>query len=891
MNPELIDLLQRAESAPYGKVRSALLEDVVRRADAASEADLAFYSRLALVTAYVMGGEPRKSLVPFARCVADWDAEPEKYREYSHLFHWCYKYAPSTLAKFPEVPLDRAYAVLDDMEQRWRLSGHSMHAVHQHRWLVAHHIGDTETAAEQFRLWSTASRDDLSDCVGCDPTSKVHHLNSVGRTADAVALSVNVLDGQLTCAEQPQQMLTALLPAYVAEGMYDEAVDAHRKAYRLLRNRVGELSEYADHVEFLARTGNELKAIELIERHAAELADPPSPYAEMAFSAAAALALSRVESDLPIRQPQSEAVPAGALVERYTARALELAAQFDARNGTKHRSEQIQRVLTAEPWVEYLPLSETAKRAQQRKQAQSEQVQSEQVPQAEVEQPVELPPASGREWLDRAEEAWRNFQGAEASAAWQAFEREVPESEWTPLDRARLLDGRGLAGSDDPQVALNAWSESLALYDQIGDEVRMLRARARIGRMLCEQGQVEEGLATGEEPLRWLIANDEEDRRAAWRDSLAIAYAQSGRFSEAIQVLTEQGRPHDRQEHAASSALLLSNLLMQEQRFEEAEAALAVAFNSPHDAQRSFAHHLRGRTRLELERPAEAAEDLIEAVALATGIPGLEPHVAYSQLLLARSYLMTGRPLEAAESAEESLSVLTDDGLAEARGVLIDAYRMLGENESALAKVRELIADVSSDAHPAWLGTLRQDEGILLEQLDRDDEAVEVFLAAADHFGTAEAPIQQAQAIRLAAQSARYTGDNSRSLELVTSAQPILEALPSADVDVIFQTAGMHWDIALIHLQQGDRARAVAEADEAADLYERGGFEDQYLNAQLLLAEHGTEDEKALQDLFDSLPVGADLWHRTGYLLVDRLRATNQPDAATALEARLTSES
>ncbi len=42
--------------------------------------DLAFYARLSLVTAYVMGGEPRKSLVPFARCVADWDADPDKYQ-------------------------------------------------------------------------------------------------------------------------------------------------------------------------------------------------------------------------------------------------------------------------------------------------------------------------------------------------------------------------------------------------------------------------------------------------------------------------------------------------------------------------------------------------------------------------------------------------------------------------------------------------------------------------------------------------------------------------------------------------------------------------------------------------------------------------------------------
>jgi hypothetical protein len=213
--------------------------------------------------------------VPFARCVADWDAEPERYSDHTRTFLWTFKYAPSTLSQFPEVPLAQTYGVLDDMERRWRAGGHSMHAVHQYRWLVASHVGDAETAAEQYRLWSTAPRDALSDCVGCDPTSKVRHLIDTGRPGDAVALAVGVLDGSLTCNEQPQQMLTALLPAYVAEGMYSEAVDAHRRGYRILRNQPGELKAYADHIFFCAQTGNETKAVELVERHLADLDDPP----------------------------------------------------------------------------------------------------------------------------------------------------------------------------------------------------------------------------------------------------------------------------------------------------------------------------------------------------------------------------------------------------------------------------------------------------------------------------------------------------------------------------------------------------------------------------------------------------------------------------------------
>ncbi|MGW1342551.1 tetratricopeptide repeat protein [Kribbella sp. NPDC002412] len=885
MNQDLIDRLQRAESTPYGKARSALLEDVVRRADADGADDLAFYSRLALVTAYVMGGEPRKSLVPFARCVAAWDADPGKYQDYSHLFHWCFKYAPSTLTKFPEVPLDRAYAVLDDMERRWQLSGHSMHAVHQHRWLVAHHIGDTEAAAEQFRLWSTAPRDDLSDCVGCDPTSKVHHLTSVGRTADAVALAVNVLDGQLTCAEQPQQMLTALLPAYLAEGMYTEAIDAHRKGYRLLRSRVGELSEHADHVEFLARTGNELKAVELIERHLPEFDDPPSPYAEMTFAAAAAHALGRVDG-LMIRLPKADSVPAAELSEMLAGRALELAAQFDARNGTTHRSSLIQGMLTAEPWVEYLPLSETARRAQVVKAA-AQQAEPEQ---ADVEQPA----PTGRGWLDRAEEAWQKAQPEEAEAAWRAFEQEVPESEWTPVDRARVLDGRGLVAHDQAEIALEAWREALALYAEAGEEVRVLRDRGRIGRLLCETGQLDEGLATGEEPIRWLVANDEPQRRGHWQYSLATMYAQAGRLEDAVRELAELRERTDIEEDLrAGGAILECNLLANLGRFEEAEAAATVGLGTPSDLARSFAYKQRGRLRLELERPAEAVEDLVEAVALAVGTPELDVHVALTQLELARAYLLTGRPLEAAETAEEALPGLGSspelaEPLADARGVLIDAYKALGELQAALTKVGELLAAAPEEAHPAWLGMVRQDEGMLLSQLDRDEEAVDALVAAAAYYEAGEQPVEQAQAIRLAAQSARYAGNFTQAVELVERARPLLEALPSADQRVLFQTAGIHWDLAVIALQQGETETAVQHATQAAEHYERGGFEDQHTNARLLVAEHGTTDEKLVEQIFTTLPTGHDLWHRAGWLLVDRLRTQGREQEATTLESRLT---
>jgi hypothetical protein len=82
-------------------------------------------------------------------------------------------------------------------------------------------------------------------------------------------------------------------------------------------------------------------------------------------------------------------------------------------------------------------------------------------------------------------------------------------------------------------------------------------------------------------------------------------------------------------------------------------------------------------------------------------------------------------------------------------------------------------------------------------------------------------------------------------------------------------------------------AEAVEQARHAAQYYERGGFEGQLINARLLIAEHGTSDDALLQEIFAGLPTGDDLWYRTGWLLVDRLRTLERPLDAEALETRL----
>jgi len=177
---EVWDRLWAAERLPRGRAQIAALEDGLREADALGSPELRFGARIFLTSAYQQGGEPAKAFVPFAWCLAVHDrgeADPR----WTHDLHWYFKFMAGSMATFPEVPLDRTRAVLDDMERRYRAAGYTMNPVHQYRAVLARHVGDRETAAEQYRLWSAAPRGEMSDCVGCEPSDKVAHLSWLGR--------------------------------------------------------------------------------------------------------------------------------------------------------------------------------------------------------------------------------------------------------------------------------------------------------------------------------------------------------------------------------------------------------------------------------------------------------------------------------------------------------------------------------------------------------------------------------------------------------------------------------------------------------------------------------------------------------------------------------------
>jgi tetratricopeptide (TPR) repeat protein len=870
---ELWELLERAYEMPYGAGQIAVYDELLRQVDEAGDADLAFTARLLSTQGYIYGGEPAKAFVTFSWCVSDFDNNPAPHHgRHTHTLLWLFKTMVSTMTKFPQVPLERTRAVLDDMERRYREGGHSLQAVYKHRYLVASHVGQAEEAAAWFERWQATPRDDLSDCAGCDPTSVASYLNDRGQYAETVALAEPVLAGRLSCTEQPHGILNNLMVAWLRTGEQEKAADAHRRAYRLVRTRLADLWDIATHIGFCARTGNEHRGLEILQRHIDWLEKAPSPGAEMMFAAAAALLLRRLtelgHGELTVRRSGRDEITVAGLAPEMAARARALATRFDARNGTDYQSGLVEAEIGAQPYGIDLMLSPTRRPAA----APAPSVSPEPLPEIPAQ-------ATAAELLDLAREHAREDRDAALAATLDELDARFGELDDPVLAGRRLMmRGDVRQNGGDPTGMLTSWEQAEKLFAEAGAVEQLLVARSRIAleRASREEGEADDAAAQAE------IAYQEEhggplEKGGAWSRLSSLRFYQ-GRLDEAVDAAergqrfaTEAGRPR----LAAIAALLRTRALVAAERVDEARTSAHVAWEfyrahgpasrrgevatlygqlieDPNEQVSLFGETIvsgargpalaaragRGRALMSLERPAEAIDDLVEAVALAAAEEMPEAS-AFARIDLAHAYRMADRPVEAAEVAEEALLRLDRLGLSEpandVRFLLTDLYRVLGDDESALAGYRDLIGRLTDN--PAGRAQVGESLADLLYRKDRDADAAASFGAAAadlheagDLIGELRALRRQVSALHFAGQAEEAEAAARRVADLFGALPPEMAQVPNAiwqrwmtafESGRVFMSAE-RWDDAIAELRSGVAGLrdlgALADADRLTSM-------------------------------------------------------------------------
>lgn len=890
---EVQEKLSTAWHMPYGRAQIAAVEDVIRHADALGLAELQYAARMLATEAYTHGGEPAKAIVTFAWCLAvhdRGDADPG----FDHGLHWQFKWMVAKPANFPEIPLDRAYAMLDDMEERYRRAGYTLNPVYQHRELIARHVGDVDTAEEQYRLWCATPRGEMSDCVGCEPTSKVDHLRWRGRDEDAVAVAMPVLAGTLTCVEQPRAILTALLTPYLRTGRRSEAAEAHRRAYRAIRADRASMASLGTHLLFCARTGNHARGLELVERHLGWLAEPPSPGAEMRFSAAAAVVARVVaeagHADMTVRRPATgddapAEVTVTALHDELAARARALATRFDERNGTSEVGDLVAATLATEPVGEHLPLSGWARR------------------------PAPAPPGpalpdSPAELVELVREHARMGNDDVVAAAWQRFDELCPAPE-PALLAARLHDRAVELFDDDPAGAQRLLERSADLYEQVGDRERALSARTRLALLWCRDGRIEDGVARAEEITAELMASGDDATRARAQIRLGLAYREGGRLDDALaafgrareladtgylcgdaevctaQTLIAMGDEHHplALEHADRAVAVYEPLgptgnLRRAQfvagqlhgaagHLERAHALFGEAAKSEIPGLRGHALHIQGKAAMDLGRPGEACEALMASIAAI----GPQPHVAYVKLDLGVASMQAELPEQAATALEEALPELLELGAGEeanrARYVLASAYRDLHQYADALPLLDEAAARCAEDGNRAGVGQMLATAADILSQQDLDAEAAAKYTEAADAYADSDRPLDELVNRREAMLAWQWAGETDRGLSALAAADALAATLDVDDPPVVWQKAMLGYDGARILANQEllaeatVRARAALTGFRAVESTAEAGFAAVLLGRLLADQDEVGEARELLTGALHDLPVDA----------------------------------
>ncbi|MFE7195299.1 tetratricopeptide repeat protein [Microbacterium oxydans] len=357
-------LIEEIDRTPWGPAEQALVSEAVALAVEIGDERLEYEARMRQTASANMNGATDVMLNSFAWCLAHHDADPQRFPadldNGGADLMWQFKWMASSLRSSPAFSQEQIAAVLDDMESHYRAAGLGVSGVLTARFEDAWDAGRMDEA-EALRVQLEATpRDDHSHCDACGRSQFAGFFADTDRDAEAIVLVEEMIEGGFSCGEEPEHALSRVLLPYLRAGRLEEAKTAHLRSYRLAKDNPDNLRIVANNIVFAALTGNEARALALVEKHISWLAhDGLNVDAHFAALAALAVALDRVTAaghgDTPVRGADSPAlVPffgehdgawgAADLAAASWAAAERIGRGFDERDGTEGHARSLQRM-------------------------------------------------------------------------------------------------------------------------------------------------------------------------------------------------------------------------------------------------------------------------------------------------------------------------------------------------------------------------------------------------------------------------------------------------------------------------------------------------------------------------------------------------------------------
>ncbi|MGI5160639.1 hypothetical protein [Microbispora sp. CA-102843] len=742
--------LEECAAMPEGRQKAERLEVLAAQARTADDRSLEGEVLLALVEAYLYAAEGDRMPVAAGRLLRLLDDFPAELGGLTYSIHWQLKWMTHSLVNNPAVPLETTHRWLDELQSRYRERGYSARPVLALRSLLAQETGDVEAAAAAMEASIAAPNDVMADCDACEHNGWGTWREASGDDEGALEFWAPLLDGALTCAEEPHRVFGQALLPLLRTGRVDDARGAHLKGYRLARRTLSLREAVGQHIEFCALTGNEARGLEILTEHVAWL----TPHGEevsrrLGFVCGAAVLLRRLAAlgydDLPVGDRT-----AGAALGDLEREIGDICARYDARNGTRVVSGRVAARLSREPLLDRLPLGSPAR-----------------LPRPAEGAGVTVPPRPAQASLASVSPAPASIEDLVAEArrlsalrhphadeAWErvgAAETELPE----PVAARVELRRAGTAMEQDPGAAYARLLAVADRFERLGDRADALESRAGAAVALAYAGD----RAGGEGLAETVTA----EAAAAYAQGTLDAgeYLAARRAGAYVAVSTLAGP-----DGPAETGILAARARV--------EAELSVAEELGGTGRAGTYHHMLARISLLLGDLGAARTHLTSALDRFrdAGMPWLaaRPAGMLGQLALdqgdpesAEGYVLTalehGGDLLPADEAAELSSLLVEtltrqpgreldvvgaalaaaarwDGLSEPDTLhntfaAARAYHLLDRHGEAAALFEEVMPRVEVPYEGQAVARTRAQYGRSLAELGRHREAAEQFVMAA----------------------------------------------------------------------------------------------------------------------------------------------------------------
>lgn len=344
-------LLAQANTLPHGPTRIELCEEAAGIADLHNDPELAYRAREELVEAACFGGRPDLLIVGFSWCLSMFDKDNGGNISAFQLL-WRMKWVAGALTKFPEIELVTIHQMLDDMERRFAEFGGSIQPVIGKRRMVALETGDFETAAAAHGRFMRMPRTFLSDCHACETSALAEYWMTIGKTALGLRKAEELIHSGMHCAKQPDSTYADVLLPMVKAGRAADAMKYHKKGYPLIRRNVGDLWHWGQHMAYLSLTGNDARAVKLLETHLPDVEASHDPLGSLAFfrgMLTVVEGLAEKKEKMKLRMPpespfanESAEYVLSDLAIQVRNRTVEISRRFDRRNGNSYYEELVE---------------------------------------------------------------------------------------------------------------------------------------------------------------------------------------------------------------------------------------------------------------------------------------------------------------------------------------------------------------------------------------------------------------------------------------------------------------------------------------------------------------------------------------------------------------------